>query len=137
MPSSNNETPKPLEERDAPFAAFLTRERANAGIVLDLVGPNGPTGQSITIYGADSDTFQAAKRVSDAKLAELVSIRKMGTLSKVDLAEERLQVLAVLVKSWTRPIEFNRENVLAFLRAAPQMANQIDAIAADRSLLPA
>jgi hypothetical protein len=136
MSSLNNEPPKSLEQRDSPFAAFLTRERANAGIVLDLVGPQGPTGQTITIYGADSDVFREAKRRSENRLADLVTKRKNGTLSKVDLQAERLELLSALVKGWTLPELATKENVIAFLRKAPRMAEQIDTIAGDRSLLP-
>jgi len=128
----SNATPNP-----SPIAAFLTREKANAGIVLDLVRKNGtPTGESLTIYGMDSDAFRAAKAESEARLAALIQARTAGIFAKAEPLEERLRLVASLVKEWSFPEPCTLENVLAFLRRAPQLVSLIDTFAADRSILP-
>jgi len=105
---------------------------------LDLVRKNGtPTGESLTIYGMDSDAFRQAKAESEARLAALIQARASGVFAKADPLEERLTLVASLVKEWSFPEPCTPENVKEFLRKAPQLVNLIDTFAADRSALPA
>lgn len=115
--------------------AFFTRQRANEGIELPLDLPDGtPTKHRIRIRGVDSDQFRAANADSRRRLAELVMNREKATVDPADTDNERFRLLASLVVSWTFELECTPDNVVTLLREAPQLAEQIDRIAAKRSL---
>lgn len=115
--------------------AFFTRQRANEGVELPLDLPDGtPTRHRIRIRGVDSDQFRAANAESRRRLVELAVNREKATIDPADHETERLRLLASLVVSWTFEVECTSENVITLLREAPQLAEQIDRIAAKRSL---
>jgi hypothetical protein len=115
--------------------AFFTRQRANEGVELPLDLPDGtPTAHRIRVRGVDSDAFQAAEAESKRRLSELVISRKLSAPGAGDFAAERIILLSALVIGWTFDAPCTPENVQGLLREAPQLADQIDRIAARRSL---
>lgn len=117
------------------MAAFFTRQRANEGIELPLDLPDGtPTAHRIRIRGVDSDAFRAAHADSKRRLVELAFNKERATAESIDHEAERLRLLASLVVSWTFAEACDTDSVVALLREAPQLAEQIDRIASRRSL---
>lgn len=116
------------------MAAFFTRQKANEGIEFALDYPDGtPSPHLIRIRGVDSDPFRAAQAASFRRLQELLTNSERKNPSTDEIENERLTVLASLVVSWTFAEPCTSENVVNLLREAPQLAQQIDRIAANRS----
>ena len=115
--------------------AFFTRERANEGIEFPLDLPDGtPTAHRLRILGVDADKFKAAKADSKRRLLELAQKMDKAAIDAIDAEAEHLRLVATLVVGWTFPQECTPENVFNLLREAPQIAEQIDRVAARRSL---
>lgn len=114
--------------------AFFTRGPANAGRRLPLVLPDGTdTGEWLHVLGVDSDAFQAAQaemQRAGLRIAELADEGARFTAFQ----EEKLNMVARLVSSWSFPQECTFENVRHFLREAPQVTKAIDNIASNRRL---
>ena len=128
---------KPGADSVLPMESFFTRERANEGIDLPLALPDGtPTKHSIRIRGVDSDAFRAAeaeshRRVMNTKAKELAT--NPAAMSQL-MADARLDVLGALVITWTFDQPPSKENVVKFLKQAPQIADMIDQLASRRAL---
>lgn len=114
--------------------AFFTRQRANEGIDLPLFLPDGtPTPHSIKIRGIDSDSFRAAEAESRRRLLDLAADGDKAKLNAA-MSEDKNFLIAALVVSWTFEQAATQANVLAFLKDAPQIAEQIDRLASRRTL---
>lgn len=112
---------------------FFTRQQANDGIELPLSRPDGtPTDHRIRIRSVDSDAFRAAEAESGRRLLE-ISLEKDKAKANSEFLEEKLKLRAALVVSWTFDKPCTPESVREFLREAPQIADQIDRIANQRS----
>lgn len=119
----------------AKLSDFFTRQRANEGIELPLALPDGtPTAHWIRIRGRDSDAFKQA--ATDARRRAFELSEESDSVAKLTQAmvSERLNTIAALIISWSFSEECNQENILAMLKEAPQIADQIDALATKRSL---
>jgi hypothetical protein len=102
-----------------------------------IVGPDGKeTTDYIEVFGQDSDSFQKAVREARQRLMDFVE--KQGKEAKQTpayvehLVDSNRRQQAALVKSWSFDEPCNSANVLEFLTEAPDVAQQIDAFAADR-----
>ena len=125
----------PVSPAAVTMESFFTRERANEGIELSLDLPDGtPTAHKIRIRGVDSDSFRVANAESKRRLVDLAMSKEKATLDLTDHENERFRLLASLVVSWTFETPCNPENVVRLLREAPQLAEQIDRLAAKRTL---
>ena len=114
---------------------FFTRQKANEGVKLPLDLPDGtPTAHFITVRGVDSDDFRRANTESKRKLVELALDRERATLDPKEHEQQRLNVLASLVAGWSFDQPCTFENIITLLREAPNLADQIDRIAAKRHL---
>jgi hypothetical protein len=114
---------------------FHTRQSANEGIDLPLYLPDGTaTEHSIKIRGVDSEVFRRAEIESRRRAMEAAATKGKEGVGPSEQLEERLFLIASLVISWSFEQECTVENVKTFLREAPQVADQIDSLAAKRSL---
>lgn len=114
--------------------AFFTREKANEGIRVPLHLPTGELSEHwIEIYGVDSDAFRIAEAMSRR---EGVRIAQIEDPAKRDTATAELtrRLRAALVKGWSFDQECTPDNVAAFLREAPQIAEAIDRVSSNRAL---
>lgn len=112
---------------------FFTRQQANDGVEFPLSRPDGtPTDHRIRIRGVDSDAFRTAEADSGRRLLE-ISLEKDKDKANAEFLEEKLKLRASLVVSWSFDKPCTPENVREFLREAPQIADQIDRIANQRS----
>ena len=112
---------------------FFTRSAANEGVKLPLYQPDGTrTDHYLTVRGVDSDKFRAAE--SKAK-------RKAITIAQLDTEAERVEeiqkterdCIAALVIDWSFDKPCTHNNIMTFLKEAPQIADAINRFAAQRS----
>lgn len=113
---------------------FHTRQFANEGIELPLYTPDGKRSEHwMRIRGVDSDEFRLAEAESKRDVMRIAQIENArDRTAEVELS--KLTLIAALVISWSFPQECTRENVVAFLKEAPQIADAIDTAASKRSL---
>lgn len=112
---------------------FFTRDAANQGIELPLFYPGGgESGHWIRIRGVDSDEFRATEAAEERGLLSATVTEKRAR-TDAELEASTIRLLASLVISWSFPEACTRENVIRFLTNAPQIRDQINKIAAQRS----
>ena len=104
---------------------FYTRTKANEGVKLPLSTPDGEkTDHWLMILGVDSDVFREAESEAKRSLIQ----------KKADPKEAMLSVVASLVSDWSFDKPCTQEEVKAFLKEAPQIADAVDKVAGDRKL---
>ena len=114
--------------------AFFTRKRANEGVKLQLAQPDGTeTDHWVQIRGVDSDEFKRAEADARRSALQLAGLKDESELRK-RINEDKLELLAALVIAWSFNAPCTKENVINFLREAPQIGDEIDRLAARRSL---
>jgi hypothetical protein len=107
----------------------VTRPKANQGIQLTI--PN-TGGEKITIIGVDSDEFNK-KNTELMKGVLGVDGSEMKESEIVQRAQDnRIELLAVCVKSWTFSETCNEKNIKKMLIDAPAIASFIDKQVANR-----
>lgn len=115
--------------------AFFTRQRANEGIELPLALPDGtPTPHLIRIRGVDSDAYRQAEADSRRRLLEAAANQADKAKLSEMISSAIVELTAHLVVNWTFDTPCTYENVVKFLREAPQICDTIDRFAAKRSL---
>lgn len=130
MKTENQVTP-PSEEMEC----FFTRSIANEGVKFDLVKPDGTkTNAWLILYGIDSDVFRNAQSEGNRRLMELAKDSDVTKIAQSVLEEQTLTLVAKLVKAWSFSKPCTLENVMSFLKEAPQIRSQIDSFTARRQL---
>jgi len=115
---------------------FFTRSIAEAGKQIALSYPDGtPSPHWIKVRGVDSDAYAKA---SAAERKHLLQEQAKAADNDRELAEEvfeasKHRLLTALVADWSFDQECTPENVAALLREAPQIAEKINLLSADRS----
>lgn len=112
---------------------FMIRSRASEGRKIYLADPGTGklTEHWIVVRSRWCDEFQAARAA--AVQAAFGEARQEDPAARKTLEEERrLALVASLVAGWSFG-EFTPEAVMAFLREAPQICEQIDKVAAQDS----
>lgn len=113
---------------------FFTRQKANEGIKLTLTLPNGEdTDHFLMIRGVDSDVFREAEAEAKRNAMQIAALEDKEQ-RKVAMADEKLVLVAALIMDWSFDEECSLENVKHFLKEAPHIADQVDQIAARRTL---
>lgn len=113
---------------------FHTRQKANEGIKVPLYTPAGKeTEHWVRIRGVDSDEFRLAEAESKRGLMRIAQIE--DPRERQDAIEDaKRELVAVLVISWSFEMEPTLENVKAFFKEAPQIADAIDRASSSRAL---
>lgn len=112
---------------------FYTRSKANEGKKVPLSLPDGsPSEHWLVIRGVDSDEFRRAEAKSKRKAIEIAQI-KNDQERDAAIEQQKLELIAVLVAGWSFEEECTRDNVVDFLREAPQIADMVDRIAVSRA----
>ena len=112
---------------------FFTREKANKGVKLPLVHPDGSESKHwLIIRNIQSDLFRqkieddARRRLEFARPAE-------GDEKKEEFIETtHEELLSTLIADWSFDEECTEENKIKFLTEAPQIAEEIDKFAANK-----
>ena len=110
--------------------AFAIRQRANDGRRIALTLPDGsPTDHWLQIRSRWSDAFRQARDEAMQQMARLAQ----GGEAELEAALEQsmLAVRAALVSAWSFDEPCVADNVRAFLREAPQIAELVDRTGAD------
>ncbi|SHO57828.1 phage tail assembly chaperone [Vibrio quintilis] len=114
--------------------AFFTRQKANEGVRLPLTLPDGTkTEHFLLIRGIDSDAFREAEAEAKRQAMQLSMIEDEEEKQQA-ISDRKLSLVATLVLDWSFEQECSPENVTSFLREAPQIADQVDQLAARRAL---
>lgn len=112
-------------ERD-PMEVFMVRERANLPQRERLTHPTTmqPTEHWLDIVSSLSDSFRAAR---DSAMQKAVSISAIANDEKRREAtkESQLEMAASLVAGWSFSKPCTKDNVMKFLREAPQVYNMV------------
>jgi hypothetical protein len=112
---------------------FFTRQRANDGVKLPLYHPDGSVSDHwMVVRGIDSDIFREAEAQARRQAIEIVQIEDKAERDS-RIRESELSCIAVLVADWSFESECTVENVIKFLREAPQIADMVNRFAARRS----
>ncbi|CAM3536768.1 hypothetical protein VA7868_03923 [Vibrio aerogenes CECT 7868] len=113
---------------------FFTRQKANEGVRLPLTLPDGTkTEHFLVIRGIDSDAFREAETEAKRQAMELSMIGDEEEKQQA-IKDKKLSLVASLVLDWSFEQACSPENVKAFLLEAPQIADQVDQLAARRAL---
>ena len=109
---------------------FAIRRRANEGRRLALPLPDGtPSEHWLQIRSQWSDAFRQAR---DETLQHVAKLAQAGEASgEAALEDSLLLARAALVADWSFTEACEPENICAFLREAPQIAELIDRAGAD------
>lgn len=111
---------------------FFTRKAANEGKKVPLYLPNGEKSDHwLIVRGVDSDEF---------KLAESKAKRNAINLAQIEDENERIEAvrttelesIAALIANWSFNQKCTPDNVVKFLREAPQIADMVNRYAANR-----
>lgn len=114
---------------------FILKD-SEEGKPMDVLFPNGEkTGETITVIGADSESFRAALAVARRKEIDAMgdgdSKAKPETLAKKQ-DETKRELIATLVKDWTFDEPCTKESVNMLFKNAPYILEQVDTFAANR-----
>jgi hypothetical protein len=119
-----------------PEELFFTRKIANQGTRIALVRPD--TGEesehAIWIHGVDSDAYRKAGTQQQRDWMQLIATEGEKARDKIGTEEDKLKITASLVFKWTFEKPCTTQNVVDFLREAPQIADAIDTLASRRTL---
>lgn len=109
---------------------FFTRDVANEGKRVPLTFPDGKKSNFFLVVRSQwSDAYQSAKSEAMQRVAAAVAAGEVDVKAIVE--EQKLHALSALVAGWNLPEEFTPENVVTFLRNAPQVASAVDKMASN------
>lgn len=112
---------------------FYTRQKANEGVKLPLFHPDGTKSEHwFMVRGIDSDQFRKAEARAKRKAVEFAQIDDQDKRADA-IRETELSCIAELVAGWSFEEECTSENVVNFLREAPQIADAVNRYAARRA----
>lgn len=113
---------------------FFTREKANKGKKVELVKPDGtPSEHWLVVRGIDSDVFRETQIRLSREAIEELSENSDQDIEQSITKDKRLELLASLVADWSFDKTCNTQNVISFLKEAPQIEHQIDATVTRRA----
>lgn len=112
---------------------FYTRQKANEGVKLPLFHPDGTMSDHwFMVRGIDSDHFRRAESLAKRKAVELAQIEDPNERAE-KVRDTELTCIAALVAGWSFEEECTTDNVVSFLREAPQIADMVNRYAARRA----
>lgn len=111
---------------------FFTRQKASEGRKLPLYLPNGEASDHwLQVRGVDSDEFKQAENAAKREAVKLAEIEDVQERAEAVRTTE-LKCIAALIAGWSFEQEFTEDNVVTFLREAPQIADMVNRYAANR-----
>lgn len=113
---------------------FFTRQKSNEGIKVPLYypGSNEASGDWLLVVGMESDSFRVAEHQAKRRTLEITRMEEPAR-TEAHLDAKRTLV-ASLIKGWSFEKELTHENVMEFLREAPQIEEAVNNIAGRRHL---
>lgn len=117
-----------------PMEQFFTEERASVGIRLELEDASGKkTAHWLHIRGLDAEEFRL-QEMAGKREALLISSLKDDRAKDAAIIELSRRITATLVMAWSFPQPCTQQNVIAFLKKAPQIEKAIDKVSGSRRL---
>lgn len=123
------------------LATVDTRAGAEAGFTFDLMHPKTgePTGASITVRGADSDTYQEKFRECQRRRLGAMGRqrREMPNLAQVE--SDALELVAACIIGWQGidehgvPVPFSETAARSLFERFPWIREQVDAAVHERA----
>lgn len=112
---------------------FYTRKKASEGVKIFLGDPGTGklTDEYLVIRNRWCDEFQEAK--AEAVQQAFIDAKGETVNSEAEI-NRKLSLVGSLIAGWSFDQECNKENVIALLKEAPQIVDQIDKVAAKDSL---
>ena len=118
---------------------FNITDKSEEGVKINLFLPDGTeTGHYLTIRGADSPSFKRAHARVQRENLKILKLQKgdkeidPGVIAQKQ-ARIHTRMVAALVIGWSFDQEATQENVIAFLETAPQIQEQVDQAAGERT----
>ncbi len=112
---------------------FFTRDTANEGKRVHLHTPDGErTEHWVLVRSVDSDAYEMAKIQRDRALLDAPD-SKDDKAYNAFIRETRLNMIASVIAGWSFDEDLTPENIRTFLEKAPQIAREIENLAASRS----
>lgn len=112
---------------------FYTVPKANAGVKMPLTLEDGnDSGHWLLVRGTDSEAFRKARFEAARAVREIPEGTPDDERAKI-MDAAILDNLAALVAGWSFDEPITPDAVREFLTNAPQIANAIDRVAADRT----
>ena len=106
--------------------AYFTRARANRGVKLPLLTPEGKDeGDWLWVLGIDSDAFREAKAELNRRIVGVASLKDEAEKKRAT-KEEEYRLIAALVTGWSFEDPYTPEAMMELLTEAPQIARTID-----------
>ena len=101
---------------------YKTRSRANIARRVHLFDPatGKKTDDWLDVLSSLSDKFRAARDLAYQEAGEVAAIENKDVKART-IAESQLRMKAALVTGWSFPTKCSEENVVDFLREAPQI----------------
>jgi hypothetical protein len=135
------ETKKPGDaELDLDVIEVDVQKNAEAGAQLDLLHPitNAPTGNWLTLLGADSDTYRDAQRKLQRKRLGQMAKQRRIALTPEELDAEALEILVKVTTGWHvisggQALVFSAEAVRALYKRRVWVREQAEEFISDRA----
>lgn len=111
---------------------FFTRQKSNEGKKFPLYYPDGTASEfHLIVVGIDSDIFKRAEATAKRQAVDLATIKDQD--ERADKVREiETKMIARLVTGWNLEEEFTYDNVVKFLTEAPQIAEMVNRVSANR-----
>lgn len=110
---------------------FHTRERANEGLRLPLYRPDGTKSRHwLQVRGTDSDAFRLAETRAKRRVPDIAANPETRDEA---MRELELGCIAALIADWSFDEKLTDDAAIKFLREAPQIADQVNEVAAQRA----
>jgi len=115
---------------------FHTRAAASVGVEVPLALPDGtPTEHWLRVRGVDSDEYRKADLLAKREAITIAGMEGDAREEAIELQKHK--IIASLIAGWSFPEECTEENVIEFLREAPQVADMVDRLARNRAVIHA
>ena len=118
---------------------FNITDKSEQGIKMKLTLPDGTeTEHFLMVRGADSPTFKRAQARTQRKNLDLLKLQNgskkldAGAVAEKQAAHQT-ELVAVLVVGWSFDQKPTKENIVDWLKTAPQIQEQVDQVAGDRT----
>lgn len=131
--SEENEEPENKSIGKVGFGAFNVKAKSDEGVKVPLSLPDGTeTDEYLVVRGTDSKAFVAAQTKHQRATLKLAKDKEKDTVGNRKVLARKL--VASLVAGWSfEDMECNEENVIKFFETAPQIQDEVDKFAIDRS----
>lgn len=115
------------ETKKESFRVMFTREKANAGARLTLTYPDGSESPHwLLVLSSLSEKFRDKSMKINRKYADMEANKV-----EIDEVQRELEFAATTIIDWSFDEELTDDNIVEFLREAPQVREQVSLFSID------